>query len=52
MLWGTPIEKLKIDVTGVTELKLAVGDAGDGVGWDQADWADAAVLDGRTELPR
>ncbi|HUT91314.1 MAG TPA: alpha-galactosidase [Thermoguttaceae bacterium] len=39
---GVPIE---IDLGGASELALEVGDAGDGIGWDQADWAEA-----RTEL--
>jgi alpha-galactosidase len=37
---GVPIEA---NLDGATELMLEVGDAGDGVGGDQADWADALV---------
>lgn len=36
---------LAVDVplNGAAEFVLRVGDAGDGPGWDQSDWADAAV---------
>jgi len=38
------------DLGGATEFALGVGDAGDGISCDQADWADAKVVleDGRT----
>jgi alpha-galactosidase len=44
---GVPIE---VDLGGAGEFVLEVGDAGDGIGWDQADWADARVelADGST----
>ena len=44
---GVPVE---VALDGATELVLEVGDAGDGIACDQADWAEArAVLaDGRT----
>ena len=44
---GVPIE---VDLEGAEELVLEVGDAGDGIGWDQADWAEARVelADGST----
>jgi alpha-galactosidase len=51
---GVPVE---VELGGATGLVLEVGDAGDGIGWDQADWADARVelADGNTvwlgELP-
>ncbi|MGA0568875.1 beta-galactosidase [Rathayibacter sp. KR2-224] len=34
---------LVVDITGVKQLTLTVGDAGDGNGHDNADWADAKV---------
>jgi alpha-galactosidase len=47
---GTPPEKVSLDLEGVTEFLIAVGDAGDGIMCDQADWADAKVrlADGRS----
>jgi len=44
---GVPVE---VDLGGAAEFILEVGDAGDGIGCDQADWADAKVLlaDGNT----
>ena len=47
---GTPAKPLEIDLNSVTQFALEVGDAGDGIGWDQADWADACVelADGKT----
>jgi beta-galactosidase GanA len=39
----TAAQHLTADVTGVHELVLQVGDAGDGVGHDNADWADAQL---------
>ncbi len=46
---GTPAEKISLDLDGATELTLEVGDAGDGIHCDQADWAEAkiALADGR-----
>ncbi len=43
---GLPVEA---DLAGATGFLLEVGDAGDGIGWDQCGWADAKVLlaDGR-----
>ena len=45
---------VEIDLGGATEFALEVGDAGDGIAWDQADWADARVelADGKTVLAR
>ena len=37
----TKAKFLSIDLTGKKEMKLVVTDAGDGYGWDHADWADA-----------
>ena len=36
-------KKLTADVTGANELRLVVTDAGDGINYDHADWADAKV---------
>ncbi len=46
---GMPAERVKIDLGGATEFLLEVGDAGDGIACDQADWADAKITltDGR-----
>jgi len=43
---GVPVS---VDLGGATRFTLDVGDAGDGIGWDQSDWADAKVVlaDGR-----
>ena len=38
---GVPLE---VDLKGATELTLKVGDAGDGISCDQADWAEAKVV--------
>jgi alpha-galactosidase len=38
---GEPAKKLDVDVAGVKTLILIVGDAGDGISYDHADWADA-----------
>lgn len=35
---------ISVDLNGATEFTLSVGDAGDGITCDQADWADAAVI--------
>jgi alpha-galactosidase len=46
---GTGAEHVSLDLGGATEFLLEVGDAGDGIACDQADWADAkiALADGR-----
>jgi alpha-galactosidase len=46
----TPAGSVEIDLQGALEFTLEVEDAGDGIGWDQADWADAHVelVDGKT----
>jgi hypothetical protein len=43
-LTGTsPAQVITADVTGARQVDLVVGDAGDGVGKDHADWADARL---------
>ena len=37
------IEKINVNVKGVTELKLVVTDGGDGINSDHADWADTTL---------
>ena len=46
---GMPGVPVSVDLAGARSFTLDIGDAGDGIGWDQSDWADAkAVLaDGR-----
>ncbi|MGO8931422.1 MAG: NPCBM/NEW2 domain-containing protein [Limisphaerales bacterium] len=41
MRYGTPGREVDIDLAGADTFTLEVGDAGDGIGWDQSDWADA-----------
>src|SRR5208337_2199302 len=43
MRFGTPGRELNVDLGGADSFTLEVGDAGDGIGWDQSDWADAKV---------
>jgi len=47
---NTPAKPVEVDLQGASEFVLEVGDAGDGIGWDQADWANARVelADGKT----
>jgi len=47
---GVPGVPLEVELGGATEFTLEVGDGGDGVSCDQADWADARVVlaDGKT----
>ena len=40
---GAPVVPVKVDLKGANELILEVGDGGDGISCDQADWADANV---------
>ncbi|CAM4247646.1 chitodextrinase [Paenibacillus endophyticus] len=40
---STATKSIDLDVTGVSVLKLVVGDAGDGTGYDHADWANARL---------
>ncbi len=41
---GEPAKPVDLDLRGIKVLLLAVGDAGDGVSFDHADWADARFL--------
>ncbi len=45
----TPARGVDVDLEGATSFVLEIGDAGDGIGWDQSNWADARVFldDGR-----
>jgi len=43
MRFGTPGRAVNVDLAGADAFTLEVGDAGDGIGWDQSDWADAKV---------
>ena len=49
MRFGTPARAVNVDLGGAAAFTLEVGDAGDGIGWDQCDWADAkvALADGK-----
>lgn len=38
-----PAEFVKINITGINELKLIVNDGGDGQHWDHAIWAEAKL---------
>lgn len=44
MLSGQPSRVIDLDLTGVKELRLVVTDAGDGVNFDYADWAEACLI--------
>ena len=49
MTQGMSARRVDLNITGVTMLKLVVGDAGDGGGYDHADWGGARLyrlLDG------
>ncbi len=41
---GDAAEKADVDLTGVKTLVLLVSDAGDGIAYDHADWADAQIV--------
>ena len=46
----SPAQRVDLDVTGAKKLELLVGDGGNGIGADHANWADAMLLldaDGR-----
>ena len=43
MVSGDPARAVNLNVAGKQRLTLRVGDAGDGVAYDHADWADAKV---------
>jgi alpha-galactosidase len=40
---GTQAKPIEVDLKNAKQFSLEVADAGDGIGWDQGDWADAAV---------
>ncbi len=42
---GEPARRVDVDIRGLRELRLTVDDAGDGTGYDHADWADARIID-------
>lgn len=42
--WKQPAQAVDLDVRGVTNLVLLVNDAGDGNGWDHANWAAAQFV--------
>jgi signal transduction histidine kinase len=44
MLPGQPSRVIDLDVTGMKELRLVVTDAGDGINFDWANWADASLI--------
>lgn len=41
---NSPPQPVTVDLGGADTFVLEVGDAGDGIGWDQADWADAKAI--------
>ena len=41
MKFGEPGKTLEVNISGVKVLALKVGDGGDGIGYDHADWAEA-----------
>ncbi|MGE5137016.1 MAG: NPCBM/NEW2 domain-containing protein [Gemmatimonadota bacterium] len=43
MTGGQPAQHLSASISGASTLTLNVGDAGDGIGHDNADWADAQL---------
>jgi alpha-galactosidase len=49
MRFGSPAKEVSLDLGGADSFMLEIGDAGDGIGWDQSDWAEAKVTlaDGR-----
>ncbi len=51
MTVNSPPVAIDVDLKGLASFILEIGDAGDGIGWDQSNWADAkAVLEDGTEL--
>jgi beta-galactosidase GanA len=44
MRGGQPAQHLTANIAGVSQLTLDVGDAGDGIGHDNADWGDAQLM--------
>jgi len=49
MRYGTPGRQVNVELGGAEEFTLEIGDAGDGIGWDQSDWCDAkaTLVDGK-----
>ena len=43
LTWNSGARSVSLNVVGKSTLRLAVGDAGDGTAWDQADWAGARL---------
>jgi len=41
---NTPAQQVSVSVTGASELRLVVTDAGDGISADHADWAEAVLI--------
>jgi hypothetical protein len=50
MTGATPAKSIRLNVTGVSELKLVVTDSGDGITNDHADWANARLYNTSTYL--
>ncbi len=51
MTVNTPPIPVDVDLKDVTSFIMEIGDAGDGIGWDQSNWADAkVVLENGTQL--
>ena len=51
MTVNTPPLSVDVDLKGASSFTLEISNAGDGIGWDQSDWADArVVLEDGTEL--
>jgi alpha-galactosidase len=48
---GQAAKQIDLNVSGIKTLQLLVGDAGDGINFDHADWADASfvMLEGRPD---
>jgi hypothetical protein len=42
-------KQVRVNISGINELKLVVGDAGDGTHYDHANWAEARILAGKSE---
>ncbi len=51
MKGGEPAKEVSVELSGVKVLVLRVGDAGDGINYDHADWADAKIsmVEGKPE---
>lgn len=51
MKGGEPAKEVSVEISGIKVLVLRVGDAGDGINYDHADWADAKInmLEGKPE---